>query len=189
MKRIFSLLLILALLLALAACGGTAEGATEITISAVLAEQIDESGLCDDHEGQRNTNGTVTYTLSESQRRALLRDLKAEADRIAADMLEGEAQIEAFERIHYNDHMNKVDIAVSLDHYTEEAHAHASDFYMVCICYQVFSGMSSEEIFVEVNFRDPVTRLIHHRAPYTGELGEFEANKVGGSAHQSETES
>ena len=173
MKRILAVLLIVAMIFSLAACGGTSkdEGKNDginvdegllnvdITMPASMFEgQTDQEILDDaaenDYKCVVNEDGSVTYTLSKKQQREALKEMKEDLDEVIQECLEGEDALESFEAITYNSDLTKFTIKANEKYGTGFDNFAALGFMITSSYYQLFAGKDPESIDCVITFVD-----------------------------------
>lgn len=177
MRKIFALLLALAMTLSLAACGGG--GTEEPTESDSAGVQVDEGLLnvditvpasffedqteeeikaAADEQGYKkcviNADGSVTYTMSKAKHKEVMESFKTSIDEAIEDMVNGEEAVASFQKIEYNDDISEVNIYVDKSKYTAFDAFSGLAFYFMGAYYQVFSGDDQDTVDVVVNFID-----------------------------------
>lgn len=113
-----------------------------------------------------NEDGSVTYTMSKSKHKQLLKEMKKSLDETLAGMLEGENKVESFVKIEANDDFSKIDVYVDPEKYTIWDSMNAMSFYVSGTYYQSLSGVDFDKLDVLINFIDDVTGEILETASY-----------------------
>lgn len=128
------------------------EGITQESLNQTVKDVGYESAIL-------NKDGSVTYTMSLEKQQEILDALKETMEYYCADILHGEDAIEAFDNITMNDDMSQFNIYVNSDIFSDE-YTDSYIFFMSGEQYQAFSGVSEEDIDVEVNYIDSKTNNI-----------------------------
>lgn len=180
MKRVISIMLTLILAIALTACGDNTRTSSEnsstvvvnegllmntVTIPATFFEDTteDEVKAAAEEAGYQsykiNSDGSVTYTMTKVKHQEILKGYEASINEFIDGLLNGdeEAKVEAFSNIECNDDYSQINIYVNKDTYSTWDSMYALSFYIQGAYYQMFDGVSSEDIDVVVNFIDNIT--------------------------------
>lgn len=116
---------------------------------------------------------TVIYTMTRSQQRELLDQLKTSLSETNQNMVDDQAN--SFTAIDVNDEMNAVKVKVDRDKYTEFEALYALAFYVQGGLFQQFSGVDSDKVDVKVEFVDDATGEVLN----SGTLQEWMARQSG----------
>jgi hypothetical protein len=180
MKRFISIMLILTLVMVLASCANNSETSSDnssnvkvdeglllnkVTIPATFFEDTseDEIKAAAEEAGYQsykiNSDGSVTYTMTKAKHQEMLNEYAASINEYIDGLLNGdeETKVEGFSNIECNDDYSEVNIYVNKDTYTMWDMMYALSFYIQGGYYQMFNGVSSEDVDVEVNFIDNVS--------------------------------
>lgn len=176
MKKLISLGLALCLALSLAACGsgGTSSDASgsqsggasqatqplqdgQVTLPANFFTGMTEEKIQTSAQEQGfsqcvvNQDGSVTYTVTAEQRSQIMEATKSSMDSSISDLTSGEDADKIFAKIEYNDDMSQFDCYVAPDADTPNT-AYAYSFCTLGAYYQIFSGVSMDQVNVVVRF-------------------------------------
>jgi len=190
MKKIYALILIIAMILSLGACAGKSgkvndsnstnssdnkssekgnnvtadkENTVDITLPGSFFEDMTEEEIKASAEKQGfikcvvNSDGSVTCTMTKDKQKELLDDSKKELDKTIEDLVSGEDKVAAFKSISYNENLSRVDIRVDTSQYSPWDSIYSITFFISGAYYQMFSGVSSDDIDIVVNFIDDST--------------------------------
>lgn len=124
------------------------------------------------NSGVLNEDGSVTFNMSKSQHAQFLQSIKDSTLETIDGLLNGENSIESFNKISFNDDMNKFSIYVDATKYSAFDSLNALVFYLVGEYYQLFNGISLDDVDVQVDFIDKDTEQIID----TGKLSEMRSN-------------
>lgn len=219
MKKIYALILIIAMIVSLGACAGKSgkvndsnstnssdnkssekgnnvtadkENTVDITLPGSFFEDMTEEEIKASAEKQGfikcvvNSDGSVTCTMTKDKQKELLDDSIKELDKTIEDLVSGEDKVAAFKSISYNENLSRVDIRVDTSQYSPWDSIYSITFFISGAYYQMFSGVSSDDIDIVVNFIDDSTnRTIESNSykdwmssPDDGEGAESDANVV-----------
>lgn len=190
MKKIYALILIIAMIVSLGACAGKSgkvndsnstnssdnkssekgnnvtadkENTVDITLPGSFFEDMTEEEIKASAEKQGfikcvvNSDGSVTCTMTKDKQKELLDDSKKELDKTIEDLVSGEDKVAAFKSISYNENLSRVDIRVDTSQYSPWDSIYSITFFISGAYYQMFSGVSSDDIDIVVNFIDDST--------------------------------
>ena len=186
MKNMLALILAAAMVLSLTACGGsTQEGTAEasptpsaadsiqvdeglfnvkITLPKSMVEDSTEEELLGDaaEEGITctvNDDGSATYTMSKSQQKELLDNLKSSVDSSIDELLNGENAAESFQKIEYANDLSSFDVYVDRSLYEQSFADQFSvlGLFLLGAYYQIFDGVAVDDLDVVVNILDAET--------------------------------
>lgn len=106
-----------------------------------------------------NSDGSVTYTMTKARHQEMLNEYAASINEYIDGLLNGddETKVEGFSDIESNDDYSEFNIYVSKDTYTMWDMMYALSFYIQGGYYQMFNGVSPEDVDVAVNFIDNVS--------------------------------
>ena len=180
MKRFISIMLIVTIVIVLVSCGNNSETSSDnsstvkvnegllhnkVTIPATFFEDTseDEIKAAAEEAGFQsykiNSDGSVTYTMTKAKHQEMLNEYAASINEYIDGLLNGdeETKVEGFSNIESNDDYSQINIYVDKDTYTIWDMMYALSFYIQGGYYQMFSGVSPENVDVEVNFIDNVS--------------------------------
>lgn len=194
MKKIISLILAVVMLLSFTACTGEKTeketGATEnaesqspvnaeenlLTVTVNLAASLFEGKTEDEIKADAkengiskcviNKDGSVTYTMSKSKHKELLKDLEEGIEESCESFINGENKVDSFLEIKTNDDFSEFNIVIDSDKYTMMDSMNAMSFYILGIYYQCFAGGNFDEVDVVLNFIDSDTQEIISTSSY-----------------------
>lgn len=109
--------------------------------------------------GKLNSDGSVTYTMSNSVYQKELKEYKKEIDTAIDEMLSGDEKVEEFEEITYNDKMSEFNIVVN-DNYNTFTPIFSLAFFVYGGYYQVLSKVPESERKVIVNYIDSNGKIL-----------------------------
>ncbi len=106
-----------------------------------------------------NSDGSVTYTMTKARHQEMLNEYAVSINEYIDGLLNGddETKVEGFSDIESNDDYSEFNIYVSKDTYTMWDMMYALSFYIQGGYYQMFNGVSPEDVDVAVNFIDNVS--------------------------------
>lgn len=181
MKKIISVLLVVAMLFSVTACGNKS---TQVTLSSFFfdGQTEDEIKAAAKENGyidcEVNDDGSVTYTMSEKKYDEILDEMKSGFDELAAGCLSGENKVDSFVDIRHDDDFSEIDIYVDAEKYTALDGFYALTFYVTGAFYQAFNGVADDDIDVVVNFIDNETEEILNTASYRDFLSSVSGDDI-----------
>ena len=131
------------------------EGANEESL------EIDKDAY-PDLEYTINDDGSVTYKMSKSTHQKFLDELKASLDEGFQELTdqESDSYVASFTEISYNDDLSVFNVIVDPEAYTSWDTLYALSLEIAGMYYQAFTGVDSDDLFVEVNFINETTNEI-----------------------------
>ncbi len=130
----------------------------EITLPASVFEEETEESIKTAAEEKGidsckvNEDGSVTYKMSKSKHKEILKEMKTSLDESIVGMIDGEDAVASFVKIEYADDFSKFDVYVDPNLYTGLDGLYIIVFYLYGTYYQAFEGKDINEIDVVVNF-------------------------------------
>lgn len=148
---------------------------TKITVPSSFFEDTseDEIKVAAEEEGFKsykiNSDGSVTYTMSKKKHKEMISELSDTIDEYMDELVNGDedSKVESFTNIEANDDYSEINIYVNKDSYTEWDSIYAMFFFIQSAYYQIFSGVSPDDIAIEVNYIDDVTGDIINSSSYS----------------------
>ncbi|NLY37184.1 MAG: hypothetical protein GX046_08120 [Tissierellia bacterium] len=106
-----------------------------------------------------NPDGSVTYTMSKSKHKEILDEFSIGIQESIDDLLNEnkETKVESFSDIKYNDDYSEFNIYIDSETHNVFNNLYALAFYIQGAYYQIFKGISPEDVNVVVNFIDNVS--------------------------------
>ncbi|NMB43726.1 MAG: hypothetical protein GX995_06310 [Clostridiales bacterium] len=155
---------------------------TKITVPASFFEDTseDEIKAASEEEGFKsykiNSDGSVTYTMTKKKHKEILIELSAAIDEFIDELVNGddENEVESITKIEVNDDYSEINIYVDKDSYTEWDSIYAVLFHIQAAYYQIFSGVSADDIEIEVSYIDDVSGEIIDSSSYREMIEDIE---------------
>ena len=189
MRKVLSFLLACALMLSLAACGGSSNQNSDtgnssavkvdeslfnvdVTLAASFFDDMTEDEIKEKAKENGylsckiNEDGSVTYTMTKKKHTEMLNQLKDNLDELISGYLNGDNKVSSFVDIQHNEDFSEVNIYVDSSQYTSWDSLYAMSFYIAGAYYQAYSGVSADDVDVVVNFVDDSTQEILNTASY-----------------------
>ena len=167
---------------------------SKITVPATFFENTseDEIKVAAEEAGYKsykiNSDGSVTYTMSKEKHKELLEEYGIGIQEFIDDLLNGdeETKVETFSDIEYKDDYSEFNIYVDSEAYTIFDMMYAMGFYIQGGYYQIFQGISSEDIDVVVNFIDNVSGDVIESGSYREWIDNMNENNPADNSDENE---
>lgn len=129
----------------------------EITVPSDFIESVDETLKDAEEKGYKakaNDDGSITYTLTKAQHAEIMVGMAASLEEAINDMISG-GEYPSLKDVKFNNDYTKVDITVDYDSYINSFDSFAAAFVgMYGGMYQIFDGVSEDNINVQINLID-----------------------------------
>lgn len=128
-----------------------------------LQQNVEEGGY---ESYTLNDDGSVTYTMTNARHQQMLDEYKQSVDETIEECIADEDDVYSISNVEYNDDLTQFDIYVDAASYSLADSMSAFAFYLLGGYYQVFSGISADDIDITVNFVDQDTEEVLDTGSY-----------------------
>lgn len=171
MKKFISLFLSIVVVVSSVACSKQDE-IVEITLPAFIYSQKTDQEIEEEAQSyncisyDRNDDGTVTYTMTESSHKEIVENIEAEIHKTMEETLDEQIGVDGFEAIEYTEDYTRFNLHINPAVYSDFYVVYAYSYFVSGVYYQMYTGVAEDDIDVLVTFKNSQTGEVLNAGTY-----------------------